>query len=215
LTAIVGGKLTAKAVLASKANARTKKDVFMTFAESFDPDDIPEGKEAATSTLRALLEDGALDRAHEYEVARVLELILNHVGTPMKDEIQLADTYHVPHSHSGCWNPYLRALRMPHLAKLWAAENLRWPWKRPLAPGWPVWTELPPATLPMIAKELASVKRADLDKLAPKTLSHHPDDARDVKATRDELWEGLTRLRGWIAKVPKGESLVLSMDGDQ
>lgn len=213
---VVGGELTAKAVLASKANARTKRDVFMTLAESFEAEDVPEGKAAATTILRQLLEEGALDKKSAYEYARVLELVLNHVATPMKDEITLADTYHVPHDAPGCWNPYLRALKMPRLAKLWAAENLHWPWKaRSLAPGWPIWTELSPAALPAIAAELKALKRADLDKLAPKTLSDDPDDDDDVQATRDELWQGLKQLRGWVAKVGKGKSLVLSMDGDQ
>lgn len=216
LTSVVGGDLTAKAVLASKANTRNKRDVFMTLAESSEPAGVREGKEAATVILRQLLEEGALEKKSTYEYARVLELVLNHVATPMKDEIIVVDTYHAPHDAHGCWNPYLRALKMPRLAKLWAAENLRWPWKaRALASYWPIWTELPPSALPAITAELRAVKRADLDKLAPKTLSDDPDDADDVQATRDELWQGLKQLRGWISKVGKGKSLVLSMDGDQ
>jgi hypothetical protein len=219
LRKVIGGALTAKEVLGCKANTRTKRDVFMTLGECFEPDDkdgLREGREAATSTLRQLLEEGSLDRKREYDYARVLELILNHVAKPMADEIVLANTYHAPHQDPGCWNPYLRKLRMPRLAKLWASENVRFPWKaRALAPGWPTWTEFAPTVLPVIAGELKAVKRADLEALARKTLSDDPEETDQVEATRDELWQGLSQLRKWIAKTGKHQSLLLSMDGDQ
>ena len=207
--------LRAEGVLASKVNARAKRDVFMTLGEGYEAADIAEGKVLAIAALTSLF-GKRLDRDMEYEYARVLELVLNDVGVPFAKteatEIYLGHTYHVPNDDPGCWNPFLRALGLPRLAAVWASDNLAFPWAEPLGTGWPVWTVLAPKALPAIAAELAPLTRAHLDALPTEQLTDSPEYADE---TRDELWDGLVKLRKWIARTTPGNSLVLAMDGDQ
>jgi hypothetical protein len=227
LLKLVGTKvLTAKVVLASKANKSCRQDVFMTFGQGYEREDVAEGKKLATTALTNLLE-GKLDGEDEY--GRVTELVLNHVARPLggteRTDIYLGLTYHVPNDDSGRWNPFLKALKLPTLAKLWAADNYPFPKAKGRSDtDWPVWTVFDPAALKTIAAELKPLKRASLDALAAKTLSDEPEDADE---TRDELWQGLERLRTWVAAAQKpertetlgvaktGNSLILTMDGDQ
>ena len=99
-------KVTAKQVLDSKANTKTNKDVFMTLGQGYDKESIAEGKAVATLALKNLLE-GKLDGGDQY--GRVIELVLNHSAKPLKGEIYLGYTYHVPGDEQGCWNGMLRA----------------------------------------------------------------------------------------------------------
>src|SRR6185436_4900019 len=85
-------KLTAKAVLA-KAKKSNAKDVYMTLGQGYDDDSAAEGKVLATEYLTSMLE-GKLDGSHEY--GRVIELVLDHAAQPMRGQIDLLHTYHVP-----------------------------------------------------------------------------------------------------------------------
>jgi len=227
LLKLVGTKvLTAKAVLDSKANKSCKKDVFMTLGQGYDAEEIAEGKALATTALTNLLE-GKLDKSDEY--GRVLELVLNHAARPLagseKTDIYLGHTYHVPNDDHGRWNPLLKALKLPVLTKLWASDNYPFPKAKGRSDSdWPTWTVLDPAALKTIAAELKPLTRKALDALPAKILS---DEEEYAGETRDELWQGLSRLRTWVATVQKsektetlgsaktGNSLILAMDGDQ
>ena len=201
-------KLTAKTVLA-KANKKNAKDVFMTLGQGYDDESAAEGKTLATEYLTSMLE-GKLDKTHEY--GRVIELVLDHAAEPMRGEITLMDTYHLPSDDQGCWNPLLRALKLPTLAKAWAAPSFSFPRKTGGSDtDWPVWTEFAPKTLAAVADELEPLERASLDILADKLLGDDP------VATRDELWDGLQTLATWVdhARRKPEASLVLVMDGDQ
>ncbi len=222
LLKLVGAsKLSVKTVLAT--NKRAAKDVFMTLGQGYERADIAEGKELAIVALTNLLE-GKLDADDPY--GRVLELILNHVARPLartvRAEIYLGFTYHVPHVDMGCWNPALRALGLPTLAKLWARGNYPFPRARGTSGGdWPIWSVFDPKALRAIEAELAPLRRATLDAIPAKPLGE------DADATRDELWQGLERLRDWVREVQKpertatlgmtktGNSLIYVMDGDQ
>lgn len=227
LLKLVGTKvLTAKAVLASKANKSCKQDIFMTLGQGYDAEEIAEGKELATTALTNLLE-GRLDKSDEY--GRVLELILNHAARPLagseRTDIHLGHTYHVPNDDFGRWNPLLKALKLKTLAKVWASDNYPFPKAKGKSDSdWPVWTVLDPATLKLVAAELKPLTRKSLEVIPAEILA---DEAELAGETRDELWRGLSRLRTWIATVQKpersetlgtaktGNSLILTMDGDQ
>lgn len=221
-------RLSPREVLESKHNRNTRQDVFVTLGEGEGREDIAAGKARALGTLMSLLE-GRPKRAEAYEYARVLELVLNHVARPLAPtesrEILLGATYHVPHDDFGCWNPFLRALGLPRLARLWAAQNFAFPWsRRPEKIDWPIWTVLDSATLPLIGAELRPLTRRHLDALPTRALA---DDPQGADGTRDELWQGLHRLRGWVETVQapepastlgrsrRGNALILLMDGDE
>lgn len=220
LRALVGTRLVSPAkVLTSKANARVRTDVFMTLGEGDDLEAMAEGRFLATEALTSLLH-GPLDDSQHF--GRVLELLLNHVARPLPGELELGLTYHLPTDSPGCWNPLLRTLKLPTLAKWWAAENFVFPSKG--ADWWPTWTAFDPKVLTAISNELAPLTRKALEKLPAAKLTDEPANAA---AVRDELWAGLKALRGWVTTARARERterlglatddnwLILSMDGDQ
>jgi hypothetical protein len=234
LNGLVGAKrLTARDILASKANSKCLQDVLMTLGDG----DEDEGRQAAGSALTAIL-GGPLDSAQAYEYARVMEIILNHVGRPLAtkykagfreptDQILLQLTYHVPNDSHGRWNPLLKACKLATLAKSWAALNVSFPWgpagQRPKV-GWPVWTVFDEDVLPEITEELEQLTRECLDAMSDKILA---DNKVHAAACREEFWSGLKRLQAWVrsARAPEkaeglgwakqGNALMLLMDGDQ
>lgn len=223
LQALVGSKkLAAKAVLASRANEDSLEDVVMTLGD----EDEEQGTQIATDALTAIL-SGPLKSDAAYEYARVTELLLNHVAKPLaaEDEIVLQLTYHVPDAEFGCWNPLLKALKLPKLAKAWARDNFVFPWaKGKSKSSWPAWTLIAGDDLEAIAAELEPLTRKQLDVLPAALLA---DDEAEAAETREELWEGLKLLRKWVKSArsdekkerlgvaTQGNALVLSMDGDQ
>ena len=226
LLGLVGSKRwSAKDVLKSRANAACRSDVFMTLGDGEEA----EGKATSEELVGAIL-SGKLDRQGGYGYARVLELRLNHAARPLtrgpSSEILLQLTYAVPNDSHGRWNPILRALKMPKLAKAWASTNLAFPWSGSKGKvDWPVWTVLDDATLRAVAVELRGVTKARIDALPPKLLVEPSFDWLDD--CRKELFDGLKRLAKWVdlARAPEktegpawtktGNALVLSMDGDQ
>jgi len=234
LQGLVGAKrLKASEILNSKANAKCRSDVLMTLGEGDEKD----GAKIADRSLSALLA-GKLDRKQAYEYARVMELLLNHVAQPLatkyvakwrepQDQIALQWTYYAPTDSFGCWNPLLKRLELPKLAKAWAAPNVHFPWKpskKAPAVDWPLWTYFDSKELDVLAKELSKLTRAGLKELPAKILV---DEAKYAEQCRDELWTGLERLRDWIerARAPEKREglaydkqkngLMLLMDGDQ
>lgn len=226
LLGLVGSnRWAAKDILKSRANASCKSDVFMTLGDGEEA----EGKAQSEEFLGAILA-GKLDPKRGYRYARVLELLLNHAAIPisrgMSSEILLQLTYAVPNDTHGRWNPILRALKMPKLAKSWANPNLAFPWTGSKAKvDWPVWTVFDAAMLRDVSVELRSVTKARIDALPPKLLVEPSLDWLDD--CKKELFDGLARLRKWVdaARAPEktqgpawsktGNALVLSMDGDQ
>jgi len=223
LRALVGSKqLAVSDVLKSRANEDSLEEVVMTLGD----EDEEEGTEIVEEALTAILQ-GKLKSDQAYEYGRVTELLLNHVAKPLgnEDEIVMQLTYHVPTEELGCWNPMLKALKLPKLAKAWARENFAFPWPsgKPRS-DWPAWTLIEGAELDAIAAELKPLTRKQLDAV-PSALM--VDDGSDATDTRDELWEGLKTLRKWVEKArgderkdrlalaKQGNALLLVMDGDQ
>jgi hypothetical protein len=234
LLALVGSsRFTARHVLKSRANAKCLEDVLMTLG---DGDDV-EGQRIAEGALGEMLE-GKLRPNHAYEYARVLELLLNHTALPLatdykrglrepQDQIWMQLTYSVPNDTFGRWNPLLKALGLPTLAKQWCSPNLGFPWKKgKLMSGvdWPAWTVWDAKTLTFLSAEIERLDKKHVSDLKGGLLS---DDGQYVKETRAELWAGLTRLRSWIQRArgaekregeawgKEGNALFLVMDGDQ
>jgi hypothetical protein len=205
LRGLVGAKtLDARTVLRGKANGRCRDDVFMTLGRG----DKSEGRAIAEAGLGDIFE-GRLSAKHAYTYGRVTELVLNHVASPLEPEIVMQLTYAVPNDHPGRWNPILKRLALPKLAKLWAAPNFGFPWATSKL-DWPTWTIFAPADFAAIASELATITKESLAAL-PETLLSDRDHAEEC---REELSMGLRTLRTWLAKA-RGGALVLSMDGDQ
>jgi hypothetical protein len=208
LRALVGAKsLDARTVLKSKANSRCREDVVMTLGDG----DEDEGREIAERALTEIFE-GRLRPKGAYEYGRVTELVLNHTATLLGPEILLQLTYHVPNDTPGRWNPMLKKLALPKLAKLWAATNLGFPWAKSKL-GWPTWTVFDEAASSAILAELKSITKKSLAAL-PDVLLADDSAADEAAECRAELWVGLKTLRSWLMKA-RGSSLILSMDGDQ
>jgi len=220
----VSGSLSVRArdVLASKANARCKKDVLMTLGSG----DAARGKSAVDGAISEILA-GELIRDHAYHYARVLELLLNDVALPLSrlpnDEIRLEWTYHANNSSHGRWNPLLAACGLPKLAKVWASANVAFPWpSRGPKVEFPQWTMIDAKLLPAIAKELSGLDKERVDALPDRAFLR--DTANE---SREELWAGLQRLYKWIdiartaekkegtAWAKSGNALFLKMDGDR
>jgi hypothetical protein len=224
LYALVGAKrLTARDVLASKANAGCRYDVVMTLGDGEED----EGRELAETALTEILV-GPLDSERHTEYARVGELILNHTTRPLGNtddtHIVMQMTYHVPNDSHARWTPILSALRLPKLASVWGAENLSFPSKRTGGHYWPTWTVVAPGKLASLGVELKALTKQRVWALPPDILVDREEDLDDCRA---ELWAGLQRLGKWIAiaRAPEktervacgktANSLVLVMDGDQ
>ena len=211
LEALVGSKrLTAREVLASKANARCKREVLMTLGDG----DEKAGRRAAESALGEIF-SGGLDPERDYEYARVTELLLNHVARPLairyatgwsepQDQILLQLTYHVPNDSPGRWNPLLGAGKLPLLAKSWAAANVQFPWpkRRKARAPWSVWTLWEGAEFAKLTGELHGVTTERLARVPAKLLADNDADVADCRA---ELAAGLDRLRAWLetARAPE------------
>ncbi len=217
---LVGSEATtARVIVASKANARVRTDVFMTLGDG----EAADGKALVLSTLDEIL-GGKLRKEARYDYARVLELVLNAEALPMKGEILMQLTYAAPNDTHGRWNPMLRALGLKKLAKVWGTATLAWPLAKAKPIDWPTWMLLEGATLRAVADELATVTRARVDALPAAIVADQEDWVADA---RTELLEGLGQLRAWTKSALAPErregllwskkecALLLSMDGDQ
>ncbi len=229
LQALVGSRmLTAREILASRTNAKLKRDVFMTLGEGDEREEVAEGRAMPEAALTAIF-DGRLDSDDAYNYGRVLELVLNHSAKRAGKgaAISIARTYHVPKAAPGCWNPLLEACGLSALAKAWASDNVFFPWSSAAGAGrthWPLFTLFHPAVLDELAAELKSVPESHLELIPANLLAREED---GVEPCREELRQGLRMLRGWIneARAPEpseglavaqeGNALMLLMDGDQ
>jgi len=229
LAELVGSQcLTAREILTSELNSPCLEDVLMTLGEG----DAEDGTQIAEGALTAILA-GKLEHEAAYDYARVIEPLLNRVAIPLGntegDQILLQLTYYFPNDSHGRWNPVLQACNLPKLAVAWAAPNVDFPWTGSAGPDredypWPVWTCFDVSMLPELAAELGRVTKQQIDALSVEILV---EDRESVDDCRNELWQGLQRLRGWIdrAQAPQeaegvawtktGNVLMLVMDGDQ
>lgn len=236
LQGLVGSsRVSVAEILESAANANCLEDVLMTLGDG----DQDEGRDIAESALTEILE-GELTPRHSTRYARVTELVLNHAALPLAneyeedlsepvDQIVLRLTYAVPNESHGRWNPLLEGCGLPKLADAWAAPSFDFPWGGSGGPAkgdwpWPVWTTFEPSALVALGEELAAITKQNLEALPAEVLA---DDEAWVGESRDELWQGLTRLRTWLesarsaedaeglAWATRGNALVLVMDGDQ
>lgn len=213
LDALVGSRRPLRAVL-SKAPRAVRQGI----EEQFEYDS---GGELTPAAIVQEILSGELDREHAYEYARVVELLASAVGKPL-GTIEVVLSYSLPNDSAGRWNPVLKQLGLPALAKAWAAPNLRFPWakrvrekglKRVL-PDWPFRTVLDTKALSTLSRELASPWRARLDALGAKWLVDRHDEW--LEELRAELGAGLATLARWVkAARGKRQELLLIMDGDQ
>jgi hypothetical protein len=186
-----------------------------------------DGWEISVDTALGHISRGELDRELAYVYRRVSELVLGSFALRLPGELELVLTYYLPNDTFGRWNPALRAMGCSRLARLWAADNFSFPWRRRprgAALDWPALTLIPASVLPAVAGELASTPRAH-DALLRPDLDGPADEL--LAESRAELTRGLRRLRSWIARAAgpqaktrpalagRGNDLLLWMDGDQ
>lgn len=197
------------------------EDLMMTIGDGDDDDGITE----ATAGLDAI---AAGKRPKVTYVERLAQLVLHAHAEPLRPSPMEAN-FMPAAEDDGLWNPAFAALGMKTIAKQWGRPNLAFPHaKSKVDFGWPVITVVEPASLVHWKAELATPWR---DRLAALPLSTFDPDAKDdgepAFMDRDEVAAGIAVLEKWVAKAsgaivskrkavaPKGNALVLVIDGDQ
>lgn len=217
LLALVGSGFPVKGPLTRRSEVR--EEVEETLAG--------DGWEVSIDDALEHLSRGDLDPGLAYVYRRVSELVLGAFAIRLPGEIELVLTYYLPNDSAGRWDPVLRSMGCSRLAKLWAADNVAFPWRRRprgVSFDWPGLSLLPSAELAAIAAELAAPRKAPDELLRPDLDG---EAAELLAEARAELGRGLRRLRSWVARAsaeqtrakpavaPSGNALLLWMDGDQ
>lgn len=187
-------------------------DLLMTLGRG----DEEAGEELVLEALTEIV-SGELDPKRAYRYARVSEVVLDWVGRRLDGHVAMGLTYYLPGRSLGCWEPVLAALEMPTFAKIWAVENMLFPFARggaaPTPIQWPIRTVLNSRDLDAVSVEMKGPIDSRIQCLPAELLGENDD---RLESTRDELCSGLTRLRGWVEQaIAADRELVLIMDGDQ